>query len=254
MLGFGVIYVPAFYKLFEFIGRLFISVINFSKEGSRFLFGELVNSDKVGIIFAFQILPAIIFIGALTGALYYYGIIQWVVKLLARLLQRLMSISGPESLATSANIFLGQSESPLLIKSYLEKMSRPEIFQVGARGEPSVIVARAFQICPGVTQGFVWTTLLFYLFVDVIFGMMAYLTKSILPGIVVHTIGLLTFFTLVWPYDATRRLVSEGGADAWFWAHTAQAIIFTVLAVLAFRQLAKVIEHDRVSRVSSAAV
>ncbi|MDP4210138.1 MAG: nucleoside transporter C-terminal domain-containing protein [Bacteroidota bacterium] len=134
MLGLGVIYVPAFYKLFEFIGRLFISVINFSKEGSRFLFGELVNSDKVGIIFAFQILPAIIFIGALTGALYYYGIIQWVVKLLARLLQRLMSISGPESLATSANIFLGQSESPLLIKSYLEKMSRPEIFQVMVAG------------------------------------------------------------------------------------------------------------------------
>ncbi len=64
----------------------------------------------------------------------------------------------------------------------------------------------------------------------------------------------LIFFTLVWPYDATRRLVRDGGADAWFWAHTVQAIIFTVLAVLAFRQLAKVIEHDRVSRVSSAAV
>lgn len=123
------------------------------------------------------------------------------------------------------------------------------------KGAAAIVIA-ALVMAPahGVTQGFVWTTLLFYLFVDVIFGMMAYLTKSILPGIVVHTIGLLIFFTLVWPYDATRRLVSEGGADAWFWAHTAQAIIFTVLAVLAFRQLAKVIEHDRVSRVSSAAV
>ncbi len=120
----------------------------------------------------------------------------------------------------------------------------------------AAIVIAAFVMAPahGATQGFVWTTLLFYFCVDVIFGMMAYLTKSILPGIVVHIIGLLTFFMLVWPYDATRRLVSAGGADAWFWAHTAQAIIFTVLAVIAFRQLAKVTEHDRVGRVSSAAV
>ena len=121
---------------------------------------------------------------------------------------------------------------------------------------PAAIVIASFVMAPGhgLTQGFVWTTLLFYFFVDVIFGMMAYLTKSILPGIVVHAIGLLIFFTLVWPYDVTRHLVSEGGADAWFWAHTAQAIIFTVLAILAFRQLAKITEHDHVSRVSSAAV
>ena len=123
-------------------------------------------------------------------------------------------------------------------------------------GGPAAIVIASFVMAPGhgLTQGFVWTTLLFYFFVDVIFGMMAYLTKSILPGIVVHAIGLLIFFTLVWPYDVTRHLVSEGGADALFWAHTAQAVIFTVLAILAFRQLAKVTEHERVQRLSSAAV
>lgn len=113
---------------------------------------------------------------------------------------------------------------------------------------PAAIVIAAVFVAPGhgLTQGFVWTTLLFYFFVDVIFGTMAYITKSILPGILVHGTGLLTFFALVWPYDATRRLVSEGGAGGWFWAHGAQAIIFMVLAILAFRHLAKLTEQEQV--------
>lgn len=133
-LGIGVIYIPAFYRTFEFLASLFIRVINFSKEGSRFVFGDLVNVDKIGFVFAFQILPAIVFIGALTGLLYYYGIIQLVVRFFARILQRVMKLSGPESLATAANMFLGQSESPLVIKQYLEKMTRPEIFQIMVAG------------------------------------------------------------------------------------------------------------------------
>ncbi|HEY4788298.1 MAG TPA: nucleoside transporter C-terminal domain-containing protein, partial [Bacteroidales bacterium] len=82
----------------------------------------------------FQVLPVIVFFGALTGVLYYYGIIQRVVGFFAWMLQRILKISGPESLATSANIFLGQSESPLLIRSYLGQMSRSEIFQVMVAG------------------------------------------------------------------------------------------------------------------------
>jgi hypothetical protein len=96
----------------------------------------------------------------------------------------------------------------------------------------------------------VWPTLLFYFFVDVMFGVTAYLTKSILPGIAVHTIGLLTFFTLVWPHDAARRLVSEGGADTWFWLHVVQVLIFTPLAILAFRRLAQVVDKAPASQVS----
>ena len=134
IIGIGVIYVPAFYLTCEFIGRVFIHLMLFAKEGAHFIFGDLTNSDKIGYIFAFQALPAIVFFGALTGALYYYGIVQKVVGFFAWLLQRLMNISGPESLATSANIFLGQSESPLLIRSYLEKMSKAEIFQVMVAG------------------------------------------------------------------------------------------------------------------------
>lgn len=134
LLGVGVIYIPAFYKTFEFIGKLFIGILDFSKEGSRFIFGDLVNSEKAGFIFAFQVLPVIIFFGALTGVLYYYGIVQRLVQFFAWMLQRLMNLSGAESLATSANMFLGQSESPLLIKSYLNTMTRSEIFQLMVAG------------------------------------------------------------------------------------------------------------------------
>lgn len=107
---------------------------------------------------------------------------------------------------------------------------------------PVAIVIAALLISPGhsLTQGFLWPIILWYFFADVMLGTIAYLTKSILPGIVVHAIGLLVFFTLVWPYDAQRRLVWDTGANAGFWINTAQAILFTALALLAFIQLARV--------------
>jgi CNT family concentrative nucleoside transporter len=134
ILGVGVVYIPFFYKTFEFIGKIFIEILNFSKNGAHFVFGELADSNKFGFIFAFQILPVIIFFGALTGALYYYGIIQRIVKIFAFLLQRLLNLTGAESIATSANMFLGQSESPLLVKPYLNNMSRSEIFLIMCAG------------------------------------------------------------------------------------------------------------------------
>ena len=114
----------------------------------------------------------------------------------------------------------------------------------------TAIVIAALVMAPGhgLTQGFVWPTLMFYFFTDSMFGVMAYLTQSILPGILIHTIGLLTFFTLVWPNDAARRLVSAGGADIWFWAHIAQVLLFTTLAVLTFRHLAKLTKNLRISK------
>jgi hypothetical protein len=110
---------------------------------------------------------------------------------------------------------------------------------------PVAVVIAALVAAPGhgLTQGFVWTTLLFYLLVDVTFGMMASLTDSILPGIAVHGVGILIFFTLVWPRDAARRPIGAGGADGWFWAHVAQAIIFAALATVAFVRLARVSER-----------
>jgi membrane protease YdiL (CAAX protease family) len=113
---------------------------------------------------------------------------------------------------------------------------------------PVAIVIAALLISPGhsLTQGFVWPIMLWYFFSDVMFGAMAYLTKSILPSAVVHSIGLLIFFALVWPYDAQRRLIWESGANAGFWLAAAQAIIFTALALLAFIRLALVTKRAAV--------
>ena len=118
-------------------------------------------------------------------------------------------------------------------------------FQVALEREfraPLAIMISALVMSPahGLSQGFVWPTLLWYFFADVMFGVMAYLSKSILPGIVIHCVGLLIFFVLVWPTDQSRRLVNDGGADTWFWIHIGQAIAFTALAIIAFRFLARI--------------
>lgn len=117
----------------------------------------------------------------------------------------------------------------------------------GKVGGPAAIAIAALVIAPahGLTQGFAWPTLLFYLAVDVMLGAIAYLTNSIVPGLVVHTLGLLTFFTLVWPRDSTRRPVAQGGADAVFWLHIAQTIVFAALAFLAFSRLARSVAASR---------
>lgn len=103
-----------------------------------------------------------------------------------------------------------------------------------------VISSVLFALWHGPTQGFAWSKLLFYLLVGVVFGTIAYLTQSVLPAIPVHIAGDLTFFALIWPNDATRPFVWHDGADVWFWVFVAQAIVFTGLALLAFRRLAVV--------------
>jgi len=107
---------------------------------------------------------------------------------------------------------------------------------------PLAIVISSLVIAPGhaFTQGFLWPTMLWYFFVDMMLGGLAYLTKSIVPSVVVHAAGLLVFFTLVWPQDPQRRLVWDTGADGWFWLNAAQAVIFTVLAILAFLRLERI--------------
>jgi len=109
-----------------------------------------------------------------------------------------------------------------------------------------VISSLVFALAHGPTQGFLWPKLLFYFLVGVAFGATACLTNSILPAIPVHFVGLLIFFTLIWPQDAARRLVWNGGTDNWFWIHLAQAIVFAVLTVWAFRRLARVSTGDAV--------
>lgn len=139
LIAIGVLKVPFVQKAFEFVGSIFVSVLDFTRAGSEFLFSGLVaDMDSFGFIFAFQVLPTIIFFSALTSLLFYLGLIQKVVKGLAWLLSKSLKISGAESLSVAGNIFLGQTEAPLLIKAYLEKMNRSEILLVMIGGMATV--------------------------------------------------------------------------------------------------------------------
>lgn len=138
IIAFGVIKVPFVQKGFEFVGGIFTNILDFTAAGSQFLFGDLMNIESFGFIFVFQILPTIIFFSALTSLLFYLGIIQVVVKGMALFLTKLLKISGAESLSVAGNIFLGQTEAPLMIKAYLERMNRSEMLLVMIGGMATV--------------------------------------------------------------------------------------------------------------------
>lgn len=130
LLAIGVMKVPAVRIIFEYVGQIFISILDFTRAGSEFLFGGLMNVETTGFVFVFQILPTIIFFSALTSLLFYLGVIQIVVRGMAWILTKMLKVSGPESLSVAGNIFLGQTEAPLMIKAYLEKMTKSEILLV----------------------------------------------------------------------------------------------------------------------------
>ncbi len=136
VLAAGILYVPFIEAFFEITGKFFVKILDFTGEGVSYLF----KSDDTGKVepalrnFAFTILPTIIFFSALSSLFFYLGLIQMIVKGLGYALSRSMGLSGPESLSVAGNIFLGQTESPLLIKAYLEKMNRSEILMVMSGG------------------------------------------------------------------------------------------------------------------------
>ena len=139
LIAIGVLKVPFVKSIFEAIGNVFVSVLDFTRAGSQFLFeGLVVDMDTFGFIFAFQVLPTIIFFSALTSVLFYLGVIQKIVKAMGWLLTKLLKISGAESLSVAGNIFLGQTEAPLLIKAYLEKMNKSEMLLVMIGGMATV--------------------------------------------------------------------------------------------------------------------
>jgi CNT family concentrative nucleoside transporter len=139
LIAIGVLKIEFIQKAFEAVGKIFVSILDFTRAGSKFLFEGLVaDMNTFGYIFAFQVLPTIIFFSALTSLLYYLGVIQKVVKGMAWLLSKALQISGAESLSVAGNIFLGQTEAPLLIKAYLEKMNRSEILLVMIGGMATV--------------------------------------------------------------------------------------------------------------------
>lgn len=138
LIAIGVLKVEFIKDGFEAVGQLFVNVLDYTRAGSEFLFGGMLDVNSFGFIFAFQVLPTIIFFSALTSVLFYFGIIQIVVRGMGWLLTKLMNISGAESLSVAGNIFLGQTEAPLLIKAYLEKMNKSEILLVMIGGMATV--------------------------------------------------------------------------------------------------------------------
>jgi CNT family concentrative nucleoside transporter len=135
-----VLYVPFVEAFFNTVGQLFVKVMDFTKAGTSFLLSSFVSNkvDTPLINFAFVILPTIIFFSALTSVLFFLGVIQRIVKVLAMILTNALKISGAESLSVAGNIFLGQTEAPLMIKAYLERMNRSEILLVMIGGMATV--------------------------------------------------------------------------------------------------------------------
>jgi CNT family concentrative nucleoside transporter len=134
LLAIGVLIIRPVQIMFEITGKMFVTVLDFSRSGSQFLFGSLLDVNKFGSIFVLQVLPTIIFFSALTSLLFYMGIIQKIVRIIAWPLTKAFNLSGSESLTVAGNIFLGQLEAPLMVKGYLGKMSRSEIMTIMVAG------------------------------------------------------------------------------------------------------------------------
>lgn len=131
--AFAILYVPVVGIVLEWIGKAFIKLMDFTQSGVAFLLGPLVTKSE-GFIFLLNSLPVVIFFSALVSLFYYWGIIQRVVEAFSWILRRFMPISGAEGLVASGNVFLGMTESPVLIKNYLPVMNRSEIFLVMVSG------------------------------------------------------------------------------------------------------------------------
>lgn len=123
---------------FEGVSSVITGLLEFTKEGSRFLFGDLVDSNKFGFIFAFQILPTIIFFSAFMSVLYYLGIMQFIISILAKGIVKLLGTSGAETLSAVANIFLGQTEAPLVVKPFVSSMTKSELLTIMTGGMATV--------------------------------------------------------------------------------------------------------------------
>jgi CNT family concentrative nucleoside transporter len=123
---------------FQFMNDVIIKLLSFSDEGAIFLFGNLINNQSLGFIFAFQVLPTIIFFSSLMSVLYYLGVMQWIVVIFAKIMSRLMGTSGAESLSASANIFVGQTEAPLVVRPYIAEMTQSELMAVMTGGMATI--------------------------------------------------------------------------------------------------------------------
>ena len=138
IIGVLILKVKFFQIILDKAGGLFVKLIDFTREGTIFVFGDLLIPKTNSYIWAFEILPTVIFFSSITSLLFYFGIIQKVVGFFAKIYTKFLNISGSESLSVIGNIFLGQTEAPLLIKAYLPKMNKSEILLVMVGGMATV--------------------------------------------------------------------------------------------------------------------
>jgi len=122
-----VLLVPGGRDVFDWLGQGFVKVLSFVNEGSNFIFGGLMDTSKMGFIFAFQVLPTIIFFSALMGVLYHLGVMQAVVRAMAWAITKVMNVSGAETTSVCASVFIGQTEAPLTVRPYIPRMTESEL-------------------------------------------------------------------------------------------------------------------------------
>lgn len=125
-------------SIFEGARDVFTGVLNYTNEGSKFIFGSLTDYNKIGFLFFTMVLPTIIFMSALMSILYHMGVMQFVIKITAKIMMKVMGTSGAESLASAANIFAGQTEAPLVIKPFIGSMTKSEIMALMTGGMATV--------------------------------------------------------------------------------------------------------------------
>ena len=133
-----VILVPGGREFFEVLSRIFVTIIGFAMDGSAFIFGPLADPSNLGFIFAFQVLPTIIFFASLMAVLYHLGLMQKIVQAMAWVMLKVMRISGSESLSVAANVFVGQTEAPLVVRPYISRMTESELFTMMVGGMATI--------------------------------------------------------------------------------------------------------------------
>ena len=136
--AFIIILVPGGREFFNAISRVFVKVIDFAMIGAQFVFGDLAKSSEFGFIFAFQVLPTIIFFASLMAVLYHIGLMQKIVQAMAWVMLKILRISGSESLSVAANVFIGQTEAPLVVRPYIAKMTESELFTMMVGGMATI--------------------------------------------------------------------------------------------------------------------
>jgi CNT family concentrative nucleoside transporter len=133
-----VIMVPGGREFFDAISRVFVKIIDFAMVGGQFIFGDMTSFEKFGFIFAFQVLPTIIFFASLMSVLYHIGFMQKIVQGMAWVMQKALRVSGSESLSVAANVFIGQTEAPLVVRPYIAKMTESELFTMMVGGMATI--------------------------------------------------------------------------------------------------------------------